>query len=174
MKRLRWLLLLVVVLVLAACSDKVEEQDTPEQGEEVGFSLTGDSIEEAENIPEDEKKAILEAFDVYITSFNEKNLDAYMDMISDHSESFDKEEELEYIETFFADYDLVRDPTDITIVKYQEDEAQVFSTLGHKLKQLSSGLEKEESARQVTVFTKEEGNWKVKSVHSIGENPTAQ
>lgn len=167
------MLLLAVLLVLSACSDKVEKEDVSEGEEEVGFSLTGDTIEEAENIPADEKKAILEAFDTYITSFNEKDWDTYIDMISDESESFDKEEEIEYIETFFAEFDLVREPSNTTIVKYKEDEAQVFSTLGHKLKQLESGLEKEESARQVTVFTKEENGWKVKSVHSIGENPMA-
>lgn len=169
---MRWVLLLAVLFVLGACSDQAKNEVEPEEREgEVGFSLTGDSIEEAENIPEDEKKAILEAFDIYITSFNDKNWEAYMEIISDESESFDKEEELEYIETFFVDYDLIREPSNITIVKYNEDEAQVFSTLAHQLKQLSSGLEKKEDARQVTVFTKEDDGWKVKSVHSIGENP---
>lgn len=171
MKKIHVLFLVMVMLLLGACADKVEEKEEP--GEEVGFSLTGDSIEEAENIPKDEKEAIMKAFDIYITSFNERDWDAYMEMISDHSESFDKEEEMAYIEDFFTEYELVREPSNTTIVKYNEEEAQVYATLSHKLKQLSSGLEKEEDAKQVTVFTKEKDVWKVKSVHSIGENPAA-
>lgn len=169
MKKMQWVLLLSALLVLGACGNQSKNEDVPE--EEVGFSLTGNSIEEAENIPENDKEAILNAFDTYITLFNEKNWDAYMEMISDESDSFNKEEEKAYIDTFFTEYDLVREPSNVTIVKYSEGEAQVFSTLHHKLKQLSSGLEKEEEARQVTVFTKENNEWKVKSVHSIGENP---
>lgn len=169
MKKIQWVLLLSALLVLGACGNQSKNEDVPE--EEVGFSLTGNSIEEAENIPENDREAILNAFDTYITLFNEKNWDAYMEMISDESDSFNKEEEKTYIDTFFTEYDLVREPSNVTIVKYNEGEAQVFSTLHHKLKQLSSGLEKEEEARQVTVFTKENNEWKVKSVHSIGENP---
>lgn len=176
MKKIQLALLLISLLILGACSDSSKSEEASEvpevvEDEKIGFSITGDSIEEAENIPETEKEDILQAFDTYISTFNEKDWDAYLDMISDNSESFDKEEEMAYIETIFADFDLVREPSNTTIVKYKEDEAQVFSTLGHKLKQLETGLEKEESARQVTVFAKENGAWKVKSVHSIGENP---
>lgn len=171
MKKVQGVLLLSMLLILGACSNESKKEVEPETKEEqVGFSLTGDSIEEAQNIPEDEKKEILQAFDTYITMFNEKKWDEYIAMISENSESLDKEEERAYIETFFADYDLVRDPSNITIVKYAEDEAQVFSNLEHTQTQLDSGLEVKEKARQVTVFTKESGEWKVNSVHTIGDN----
>ena len=44
----------------------------------VGFSITGDTIEEAANIPAEEKEQILEAFNAYIEAFNEKDIEGYM------------------------------------------------------------------------------------------------
>lgn len=176
MKRLQWVLLLAVLLVLGACSDTSKEEEVPEvsEDEKIGFSLTGESIEEAENIPETEKEEILHAFDTYITTFNEKDLEGYMDMISETPESFDKKEEEEYTASFFEENNLVREPSDITIVKYSEGSAQVFANLESTWKQLSTGLETSQTSKQVTVFANEDGQWKVKSVHSIGENPTQE
>src|SRR5690625_5066774 len=142
--------LMVAMLVLGACSndDKNEQKEQETPGESVGFSLTGDSIEDAENIPEEEKEQILQAFDTYISTFNEKDLDAYMASLSDNTESFNLEEERAHTESVFTEYDLVREASDVTIVKYSEDEAQVFSVLKSSLKQLSTGLETSESGRQ--------------------------
>ena len=38
------------------------------------------------------------------------------------------------------------------------------------MKQLSTGLETKPSGRQVTVFTKDDGDWKVASVYYIGDD----
>ena len=72
-------------------------------------------------------------------------------------------------EEVFNHYDLNREASDVTIVKYSDTEAQVFSKLQTSMKQLTSGLETNPSGRQVTVFTKDEGDWKVASVHYIGD-----
>lgn len=176
MKKIQWVLLLSALLVLGACSDNSKDEEIPEvsEDEKIGFSLTGESVEEAENIPEAEKEDILHAFDIYITTFNEKDLAGYMATISETPDSFEKEEEEEYTSTFFEGNDLVREPSDVTIVKYSEESAQVFANIESTWKQLSTGLETSQTAKQVTVFAKEEGEWKVKSVHSIGENPTQE
>ena len=134
----------------------------------VGFSLSGETIEEATDVPAAEKEKILEAFDVYIDAFNDKNIDGYIDMLSNH---WDKAEEREYmtVEVFGA-FDVDRKASDVTIVKYSDTEAQVFAKLKTSMKQLASGLEINPGGRQVTVFTKEDGEWKVGPIHFIGED----
>src|SRR5699024_311845 len=203
MKRLRIILLsMLVLIVLAACGTDKQEETDEEEG--VGFSLSNETIEEAANVPEKEKDLILEAFNQYIERLNEKDLEGYMDTISEKQSSytreeeqkreekmlkekdlegymdtisekpssFTREEEQKMVEEMFEEYDFTREPSNVTIVKYHEEkqEAQVFSNLNNKVKQLSTGLETAEKSRQVTVFTKEKNEWKVKAVHAIGEN----
>lgn len=174
MKKIGLAFLLGVILLLVACNDSGKEKEQDLQGadeEGIGFSLSGESVEEAQNVPEEEKKDILNAFDLYITKFNEKDLDGYMDMIAEETESFDKQEERAYTASFFKENDLKLTPSEVTIVKYDEKEAQVFTRTAHKQKQLSTGLETNQFARQVILFQKKDGEWKVGSVHSIPENP---
>ncbi|MDS9470299.1 DUF3225 domain-containing protein [Sporosarcina pasteurii] len=179
MKKIQLVVFIMTMLLIGACSNdgtneenEQKQQDVSE--ESVGFSLTGDSIEEAKNIPKEEKEQILLAFDTYISTFNEKDLDAYMETLSENTKSFDLEEERAHTQSIFNEYNLVREVSDVTIVKYAEEEAQVFSVLKSSLKQLSSGLETNESGRQVTVFTKENNEWKVSSVHYIGDDAMKQ
>ena len=47
----------------------------------VGFSITGDTIEEAANIPAEEKERILAVFNAYIEAFNEKDVEGYMNTL---------------------------------------------------------------------------------------------
>ncbi|KXH84119.1 nuclear transport factor 2 family protein [Sporosarcina sp. HYO08] len=139
------------------------------EDQKVGFNLTGDTIEEAAGVPAEEKTEILKTFNTYMDAFNEKNMDTYLDILSDHSESFNKTEEREYMESVFQDYDLNRQATDVTIVKFKEDEAQVFSRITTTMKQLETGFETNQKGKQVTVFTKDNSEWKVASVYYIGE-----
>ena len=55
---------LVKILPLEHSVKDQEEND-------VGFEMVGTNVDEAQNIPADEKKALLEAFGTYISSFNE-------------------------------------------------------------------------------------------------------
>lgn len=172
MRKINLVFIVIAMLLLSACADKnsteKKNEETPEE-EKVGFSMTGDSIEAAQNVPEEEKAAILDAFDRYITTFNNQDLEGYMEIISD---SYDVAEEKEFLEDHFEKYEQIREPSNVTIVKYNEDEAQVFANIDNQLKQLSTGFETGDTIRQVTVFTKENDEWKIKSVHSIGENPS--
>ena len=133
----------------------------------VGFNLAGGSIEEAANVPAEEKELIIQSFDNYIHAFNNQNIDEYMGTLSENPKSFNLDEEREYIESVFEQFELSRDAKDITIVKFDEEtgEAQVFANLATKMKQKSTGLETNRDGRQVTVFTKEGEDWKVNSVY---------
>lgn len=163
------------LLLLSACADKGNDdsqvEETTDDDEKIGYSMTGGTIEEASGVPEDEKEAILAAFDKYISTFNDRDVEGYMDMIGSE---YDKEEEREFLEAHFENYEQLREPSNVTIVKYKEGEAQVFASINNQLKQLSTGFETSDEIRQVTVFTKEDDEWKVKSVHSIGENSGAE
>lgn len=164
----RWMaILLGVVLVLAACGgDKESDKDKSE--ESVGFSLTGESIEEAANVPKEEKEQILQAFNAYIETLNEKDIEKYLETLSENS--YDINEERKVATELLKEYDLIREVSNITIVKYDEAEAQVYANMTTKHKQLDSGLETNPTGRQVTVFSKEEGKWKVSSHHYIGDD----
>lgn len=186
MKKWPFTIALSTILLLGACSNDKEQPETSgsandgeavnqygtidhgvEEDSTVGFSMAGGTIEEATGVPAEEKIKLEEAFTVYIESFNEQDVDRYIDTIS--GEKFDLVEEREVTENVFAEAEVTRDATNVTIVKYTDTEAQVFSEMTTVYKQLSSGLETKQTGRQVTVFTKEDGEWKVLSLSYIGD-----
>lgn len=174
---------MAIALVLGACSgneDTNAGQGSVNDGEavnefgsidhgvdenQVGFNMDGGEIEEAADVPAPEKIALMDMFDTYIHAFNNEDVDEYMSTLSKEPKSFTIEEEQTYIEGIFEEYEISREAKDVTIVKYADDEAQVFSNLDTKLKQRSTALETSRTGRQVTVFAKEDGKWKVTSVY---------
>lgn len=185
MKKVLVFSVIISVLIIGACSKKedassnhgsVNDGEVPSEfgsidhgvdENKVGFNLAGGTIEEAANVPAEEKESILKSFDTYIDAFNHQDIDEYMSTLSENPKSFELNEEREYIETVFDQFELTRDAKDITIVKFDEEtgEAQVFANLSTKMKQKSTGLETNRDGRQVTVFTKEGEDWKVNSVY---------
>lgn len=145
-----------------------ENKDELDADKGIGFGLTGGVIEEATNVPAEERDRILNVFDTYIDSFNEGNIDEYIDVLADETESFDKEEERSYLEETFEQFEVTRQAADVTIVEYDELEAQVFSRM-ETTRKLSSGLETTQTGRQVTVFKLEDEAWKVASIHYLGD-----
>lgn len=187
-KKFRLSILFSALLALGACSSDTgnsanhgstddgeakNEYGTIDHGiddKKVGFNVTGDTIEEAENVPAEEKEKIIIAFDKYIDTFNEKDIDAYMNTLSKHTESFDLEDERTYMTDIFSEYRLDRGASDVTITMYSETETHVFAKLETKLKELASEAEVTMNGRQVTVFTKDDGEWKITSIHYIGDD----
>ena len=150
--------------------DSPLEHSVKNQAEtEVGFEMVGNNIEEAQNVPADEKKALLENFETYMTAFNEEDLEKYMSVIAKEPEGFDYQEEEETVKTTFAQYEVNRTAEDVTVIKYDKNQAQVFASLAISLKQQSTGAELDRTGRQVTVFAKEDGEWRVSSVYFIGD-----
>ena len=184
MKKILVFPILISALILGACSkdEETSEHGSVNDGEsvsefgsidhgvdesKVGFNISGGSIEEAADVPAEEKERIIQAFDNYILAFNNMDIDEYMGTLSEKPKSFNLDEEREYIESVFEQFELSRDAKDVTIVKFDEEagEAQVFSNLATKMKQKSTGLETNRDGRQVTVLTKEGEGWKVNSVY---------
>ncbi|MEG0472768.1 MAG: nuclear transport factor 2 family protein [Solibacillus sp.] len=164
----KWFIAVISLLVLTACG-KEELKDSNEvlEDETVGFEILGDTIQEASNVPEQEKNEILAAFDEYIAAFNEKDLERYKNIISKNAEGFKYEDDIIAITEVFQQYDVNREAEDVTIVNYKKGEAQVFSTLKTQTKELNTGAELAAVGRQVTVFVKED-QWKVSSIYYIG------
>lgn len=162
--------------------DKDEKEKTPiskeieqvkEQGEQhIGFEMNGYEIQKAENVPSEEGKVILEAFDEYINALNEEKIDRYMETISKNPEGFKYDEEQVFASEIFEQFDIIRQVDNVTITKYTEEEAQVFANMKMHSLQLETNVEHESTGRQVTVFVKEDGDWKVTSVYYIeNDNP---
>lgn len=145
----------------------VKNQD--QEQSDVGFEMSGSEIEEAQDVPADEKKAILAAFDTYMTSFNNEDFETYMSVIAKEPEGFDYKEEEEMIKKTFKEYKANRTAEDVTVIKYDKSQAQVFASLAISLEQESTGAKLDRTGRQVTVFAKEDGNWRVSSVYFIGD-----
>ncbi|OMP65828.1 hypothetical protein BTO28_15685 [Domibacillus epiphyticus] len=119
-------------------------------------------IEEAENVPAEEKKAILTVLDKQVKSFNNKDADAYMSTISKTPESFDYTEEKQYVQKVFDTFDASMTPLNPMIIKYDDETktANVFMNMESTSKDLSTGKEVSQTTRQIMVFKKEDAGWK--------------
>lgn len=142
-------------------------KEEAKEDEDIGFSLDGGSIEEASDVPAEQKQAIVAAFNRYIETLNEGDVDAYLETLS--SDGYDLDEERAATDQLLATHELTRTPEDITIVKYSDKEAQVFTTMETAMKDRESGKQDVSAGRQVTVMANENGKWKAKAVHYIGD-----
>lgn len=179
---------IALALVLGACGNADEDkQNDAETGEalpgngaidhgvddnKVGFSMTGDEVEEVADIPKEEKVAIMAAFDDYIETLNDQDVEGYLATLS--TKGYDLEEERKATEEMLENTTMKREADNQTIVKYKEDNAQLFSTLKTTFTDKETGVENTPEGRQVTVFNKEDGEWKVFSIHFLGDEPANQ
>ncbi|MBT2581686.1 DUF4440 domain-containing protein [Planococcus sp. ISL-109] len=182
----KWILATGLMLTLAGCSGEddsavnnnnvedgnaTSENNAVEHGikdQEVGFTLDDDGEIIAAEVPETERQEILGAYDEYIAAFNEEDLDRYMGVIAENPDGFDREEDREALAQAFETYDTTYTTSNETIVKYEEGRAEVYATIDVEMKEAGTEQGMEQSGRQVVVFKQEEGNWKVTSLHFIG------
>lgn len=171
----RWMgCALLAGVLLAGCGGEEEQQEAPEQeaktaeetesetdGAANGTTTVKQPIEEADNIPPEEKEAILAVLDQYVQAFNNEDIDAYMETISENA-SFNHEEERAYVQQVFDTFDAKMNPEHVKIIQYNEDEkeAHVFVVMKSTTKDADKGKELEETTRQIMVFAKEEDGWK--------------
>lgn len=153
----------------SAKNNALEHGVTDQAPSEVGFNMTGNDIEAAQNVPAAEKKALMETFDIYLNAFNEENLEKYMSVIAKEPEGFDYKQEEKDVKAAFEQYDVSRTAEDVTVIKYNKNQAQVFASLSISLEQETTGAKVDRTGRQVTVFANEDGNWRVTSVYFIGD-----
>ncbi|WP_431029168.1 nuclear transport factor 2 family protein [Lysinibacillus sp. LZ02] len=171
----KWLLAVVTAVVLAACGDTDTAEQSSKTTEQIieegtiGFEVLGDSIEEATNVPEAEKAAIIAAFNEYIDAFNSGDAERYGKTTAVNAVGFDYEQDVAAYKEYFEQYDyIIKTAEDVTITKYSEDEVQLYANVTTKLLEAGSDEELSDHGRQVTVFVKEDGAWKVTSIHYIG------
>ncbi|OAH54590.1 hypothetical protein AWH48_08340 [Domibacillus aminovorans] len=126
-------------------------------------------IEEAGNVPAEEKTAILAVLDKQVESFNNKDIDGYMSTISETPESFDYTEEKLYVQKVFETFNASMTPLNPMIIKYDEETktANVFMNMKSKSKDVSTGKEVSQTTRQIMVFQKEEAGWKQISLFAM-------
>ena len=173
------ILAVLTLLMLAACSDKDEELTAEERQKiiddgTIGFEMADGNVTEAENIPADEEQAILAAFDEYIAALNAEDIERYMQIISKDPQGFDLEEDKEMAVEAFEKNNVQREVKDTVITKYSENEAQVYTNMTARLLEIETNAQFEDTRRQVTVFVKEDGEWKVTSIYAYsGDNPNA-
>lgn len=178
-----------VALLLAACSDSEEpsvNSNTADDGnvssennavdhgvedkkkEEVGFTLNDQGEAEAAEVPEAEAEKILAAYQEYIDAFNAEDVDRYMEGIAMEPDGFDREEDREALTEAFSNFDTTYEPSNQTIVKYEEGRAEVYAQIDVTMAEPNSDKSAKQSGRQVVVFKNEDDAWKVSSLHFIG------
>lgn len=171
MKKL--VLLIVFAAILTACNS--EEKVATQQPDEIlnekaiSYEIAGDQAVEDENVPNKEKTALINAFNEYINAFNDADLERYMETISTNPQGFDYDEDRAAAEEVFNTYQVQRDASDVTVIEYDDNMAQVFANLKIDMKENASGTELVSSGRQVTVFAREDEAWKVTSVYFVGD-----
>lgn len=178
----KWLAVMIaslVLFILTACNDKKETLDPEKAADEieegtVGFEVLGGEINEAKEIPTKEKAAIEAAFTEYIAAFNAEDLDRYMATVSKNPKGFDYDEDKAQLTKVFEQFDDKRTASDVTIVKYTGQEAQVFANLAIERLEHKTNAKLTYTGRQVTVFAKEDGAWKVTSVYFIGNDANTE
>lgn len=156
--------------ILAACGNK-EEQSAEQIADEnaVSFEMANGQVEEVKDIPTDVKEEVLTAFNEYMASFNDGDVERYIKTLSTNPDGFNLEEEKETLTATFKAYDVVRTADNITITKYEKNTVNVYATLQTNLVEKETGTAVESKGKQVTVFTNENNEWKVSSVFYIGE-----
>lgn len=164
-----WLIALLAVFSLAACNEEEQPKDPAAVVDEglIGFEMANGIVEEAQDVPAQEKEAIILAFNQYIDAFNAQDIEQYIATLSD-KKGLNFEEERDAVASAFASYNVDRKAEDVTVIKYSEKEANVFATLKIDLVEKETDAELSSVGRQVTVFTKEDDGWKVASVYYIG------
>ena len=163
------------LLILTACGNKNDDMSAEDSAKviedgTVSFEMMGENVEKATNVPKEDEKAILAAFDEYIAALNAGEIDRYMQTISKNPKGFKYDEEKAYATEVFDQFNIKRDVKDVTIAKYKKEEAEVFTNMTMHSLQVKTNIEHESAGRQVTVFVKEDGGWKVTSVYYIGDD----
>ncbi|MGB6406434.1 MAG: nuclear transport factor 2 family protein [Planococcus donghaensis] len=145
-----------------------KEEKTEEKTEDIGFTVDEQGNIIAADVPKEPASQLLAAYKEYIAAFNSEDIDRYMGTIAQDPDGFDREEDKAALVQAFEAYDSVYETSDETIVKYEENRAEVFASLNVKMKAANSNDAVEQTARQVVIFKKENGEWKVSGVHLVG------
>ncbi|MGF2617951.1 nuclear transport factor 2 family protein [Rossellomorea vietnamensis] len=165
-------------LLLAGCNnnegaddtDKPEEnteeqaEETPAEDQTSALLEETSELEEAEDVPEEEKQAILDAYNEYIESFNAEDVERYMATLSETPVNFELEKEEEAVNNVFSKLDVRREASNVKIVNYSSKKADVYSDLEVVTSDPESDREATTTGKQLTIFQKTDDGWKVSMI----------
>ncbi|KIL42995.1 nuclear transport factor 2 family protein [Jeotgalibacillus campisalis] len=147
-----------------------EAPESAEEDSEIGFEMNSEGeVDEAEDVPPEAEEAILSVFDEYISTFNEKDIEGYLQLLRTDDGYFDEEEERTALEKVYESFDVEREVELKTISEYKEDEAHVYADLILTTTDPSNGAEVTRTGRQITVFHLVEEEWKIASIHFMAD-----
>jgi ketosteroid isomerase-like protein len=152
-----------------------EEQTTEESAnplEEQTAQILDDAaeMEEPADIPEEEKQAILDAFNEYIESFNDEDVERYMATLSETPVNFTLKEEEAAVNNVFSKLDVQREASNVKIINYQGKKADVYAELEVTTKDPNSDREATTTGRQLTIFQKTDEGWKVSLIRVMQDS----
>ncbi len=124
-------------------------------------------LEEAKNIPADEKKALLDVFQRYIDTFNNEDIKGYMATISPHPLNFKYDEEKNTVQQVFDQLDVRRTASKVTITDFQIKKADIYSELRAVTKDPNSDNEAVRNIKQISIFNKTKDGWKLVAIHPM-------
>ncbi|WP_052302387.1 hypothetical protein [Bacillus sp. SG-1] len=164
-------------LLLAGCNNNeqgAENTDKPEETQEEATNPLeeqtaqiledAENLEEAKDVPQEEKQAILDAFNEYIESFNDEDVDRYLATLSDTPINFTLEEEEAAVNNVFSKLDVRREASNVKIINYQGKKADVYADLEVVTKDPDSDKQATTSGKQLTIFQKTDEGWKVSMI----------
>ncbi|MEI5907594.1 hypothetical protein WAK64_11060 [Bacillus spongiae] len=162
----------VSAFLLTACSEKDKESvDTKEEvteqtpgNSEKSVLLEGVPNLEEVDVPEEVKQEIVGDFQKYIDSFNNENVEEYMNTLSKTPINFKYEDQEEIVKEIFATMDSERKAENVKIVNYTAGRADVYAELTATTVQTDTGESVEESGKQLTIMNKTDDGWKVAAI----------
>ena len=169
-------MMLLATFMLAACGDNEDapKELSPEEAEKiiedgtVGYEIVDGTYTEADNVSEELEKELLDAFDYYLTAFNEKDINKFKEILAVEAEGFNYDEEIEYVKNVFEQYSSIsRISEEAYVIKYIENkEAHLLSNMSVSMVEKDTKNTLEWLERTVMVFILEGGQWKLSSVHA--------
>lgn len=174
----------LLAVVLAGCSD---EESTNSNSAEDGLSGEGqethaseglgeseegimfdeDGNVESAEVPAEAEEEIMAVFDEYIETFNNKDIEGYLDLLLYEDGYYDREEERAALEEVYDQFDVNREVVEHTISGYEKGSAEVFSNMELTTTDPASGAEASRNGRQVTILKEVDGEWKIASIQFI-------
>lgn len=148
-------------------SKEASPDSTSSKDDQIGFEINSDGkVEEAKSIPEEEKQAIIAAFNENLAAFNAKDINRYAATIAQKPKGFNRQEDIDYAKQVFNEYDAKRTAKNVTIKKYKENYAEVFANVNVLMKQDNNSFT--QPTNQVSVMVKENGRWVVSAIYVMG------
>ncbi|WP_335870566.1 hypothetical protein [Bacillus sp. 2205SS5-2] len=178
MKKQQWKTVMVGIsmsaLLLVGCAEDEKENVTEQEQqpvEEAAPSTGGlgtmlediPDLTEAE-VPAEEKEELLTDFQQYIDTFNNEDVEGYMNTLSNEPLNFNYEEQRTVVTQIFDSVDSERVAENVKIINFQGEKADIYAELSAKTVVPDTEESAERSGKQLTIMHKTDDGWKVSAI----------